>query len=353
MIKKIVISDSEKYLQIWGVRIPYYTERSASECRIIFGHLSFTYFHDELDGTCYIKIFGKPVHFRRNRRQRHYQLRDSLTDDKCRKILESELPKLIGYSPNLKNPRSFNEKVNWLKLNYHDPLVTQCCDKYSVKQYAANLIGDKYILPVLGAWDEAADIDFSALSESFVIKVNWSSGFNIIVRNKGELDERIARERIAAWMKKSSNSYYDLFNWGYKDMRPIIYAEPYIEQIDNQLYDYKFFFNYGTFLYMFIATDRYKNGVTYTFFGDNFKPLPFTYGHKPNASPLPSMPNNLYKMLEFGSKLAKPFPFVRVDFYEINSEQFYLGEMTFYSGGGSLKFDPIEWDYELGEKIKL
>ena len=105
---------------------------------------------------------------------------------------------------------------------------------------------------------------------------------------------------------------------------------------------------------MFIATDRHGEGsLTYTFYDDKFNPLPFTYGGKPNADPVPALPRNLEKMVEFGRKLAEPFPFVRVDFYETGENEFYLGEMTFYSGGGTLPFDPVSWDVELGEKIDL
>ena len=155
-------------------------------------------------------------------------------------------------------------------------------------------------------------------------------------------------------MKPERNSYCDTFNWAYQDMKPVVYAEPYIEQTDGQVYDYKFYYSKGKFIYMFIATDRHKDrSLTYTFFNDHFEPLPFTYGGKPNADPIPAMPKNLEKMVELGKKLAQPFTFVRVDFYEPGENEFYLGEMTFYSGGGPLPFDPKVWDDTLGEKIQL
>ena len=103
---------------------------------------------------------------------------------------------------------------------------------------------------------------------------------------------------------------------------------------------------------MFIATDR-KDGLTYTFFDENLEYLPFTYGKKPNANPIPSMPNGVTQMIALAKKLANDFPFVRVDLYETNNQKKYLGEMTFYSGGGTLKFTPQEWDLELGKKIKI
>jgi hypothetical protein len=178
-----------------------------------------------------------------------------------------------------------------------------------VKEYAAGKIGAEYVLPVLGVWENAADVDFNSLPEQFALKVNWSSGYNIIVPDKSKLDVDGARKNLAKWMVPASNSYYDTFNWGYKHMKPVIYAEPYIEQIDGQVYDYKFYFSKGQFLYMFIATDRLgEKSLTYTFYDEQFRPLPFTYGHKPNANPVPR--RNLPKTYTLRS-LHLPFPLLR------------------------------------------
>lgn len=344
----------KKYLRCLGLRISYYTE-GTGECRkAVIGGIPFTYWRDLEEDIPYVKLFGKQIAFRSSRRGKHYQLRDRLTDRKCKELLVKELTPLLGYRPDLDTPATFNEKINWLKLHNHDPRITTCCDKYAVKQYAAEKIGAEYVLPVLGVWEKAADVDFDSLPEQFALKVNWSSGYNIIVPDKSKLDVDEARKKLAKWMVPASNSYYDTFNWGYKHMKPVIYAEPYIEQIDGQVYDYKFYFSKGRFLYMFIATDRLgEKSLTYTFYDEQFRPLPFTYGHKPNANPVPEMPKNLDKMLELAKVLADDFPFVRVDFYEVGDREFYLGEMTFYSGGGTLPFDPVSWDQTLGDKIAL
>lgn len=355
LIKKVT-NEKEKYLSLCGMKINYKTASENNKQYIYIGPFKFSYQRINEEGTVYIKIFGLTINVSKifpDRKQRHYNQRKILNDEYCKKLLKKELTAGLGYCPNIDNPQTFNEKILWCKFNDHNPLITECCDKYAVKEYVKDSIGEQYIIPVIGVWKKAEDIDFEVLPEKFVLKVNWSSGYNIIVKNKKEINKEAIIKQLNKWLQPESNSYYDTFNWGYKYMHPIIYAEKYIEQIDGQVYDYKFFICNGKFEFMFIATDRQAGNLTYTFFDSDFKVIPCTYGHKPNAKPLPNMPYNLQKMIYLAEQLAKPFVFVRVDFYEINREEFFVGEMTFYSGGGTLGFSPIEWDYKLGEKIHL
>ena len=291
----------------------------------------------------------------RDIKKEHYNMGILLTEAKKKEILKENFLNRVGYELNLDNPKSFNEKIMWSKLYYQNPLITQCCDKFAVKDYVTDTIGEEYIVKTIGQWDKPEDIDFDKLPNQFALKVNWSSGYNIIVKDKSKLDIPDTLRKLNLWTKPDRNAYYQFFNWGFKHVKPVIYAEEYLEQVDGQVYDYKFYYSYGKFLYMFIATERNNKdkSLTYTFYDENFQPLPFTYGHKPNADPVPEMPKNLERMLEAGRRLAEPFPFVRVDFYELNEKEFYLGEMTFYSGGGTLSFDPVEWDRKLGDKISL
>ncbi len=352
LIRKIT-KDNQKYLQIGKIKIPYSVSGEGEERTAKIGILSIKYYRDTADENIYFQFLGKKIKLKESRRLKHYKIKDSLTDEKIKKLLEKELTPLLGYKPNLDNPKTFNEKINWLKINNKDPMVTVCCDKYAVKEYARQRIDSKHILPVLAKWDSAEDVDFDVLPEKFALKVNWSSGFNIIVKDKSRLDTERTREKLKKWMQPYSNSYYDMFNWGYKDMKPVIYAEPYIEQFNGQVYDYKFFYSRGEFIYMFIATDRLgDHTLTYTYFDDKFQHLPFIYGGKGNKNTIPDMPKNLDKMLELSKILAEDFPFVRVDFYETD-DGVYLGEMTFYCGGGQLNFRPVEWDLKMGEKIKI
>ena len=240
-------------------------------------------------------------------RLEHYNMRDQLTEAKKMEILEEVFFRKHGYRPNMDNPQTFSEKIMWLKLYYQDPLITTCSDKFAVKDYVTEHIGEQYIVPTIASWESPRDIDFDALPDKFVLKVNWSSGYNIIVKDKSKIDKEEIIEQLEMWMRPASNSYYEFFNWGYKHMKPVIYAEKYIEQVAGQVYDYKFYICNGKFEYMFIATERTTTGVTYTFFDKELKHLPFIYGHKPNANPLPKMPVNVQKMIELAEKLAKPF----------------------------------------------
>ena len=288
----------------------------------------------------------------RDIKKEHYQLGILLTEEKKKEILNEHFQKRVGYKINFDNPQTFNEKIMWSKLYYQNPLITVCGDKFAVKDYVKETIGEEYFVPTIAQWDDPDDIDFDKLPDRFVLKVNWSSGYNIICSDKSKLNIEETRKTLKKWMKPDRNSYYQFFNWGFKHVKPVVYAEEYLEQIDGQVYDYKFFTFNGEVKALFIATDRSSESVTFDFFDRDFNYLPFTYGHTRHANPLPPKPKNYDKMIELAEKLAKPLPFVRVDFYEVG-DRIYLGEMTFYSGGGLLPFEPIEWDYKFGEWYQL
>ncbi len=286
-------------------------------------------------------------------KKEHYEMGVLLTEERKKEILKENFLKRVGYELNIDEPKSFNEKIMWYKLFYQNPLITKCCDKFAVKEYVTEVIGEQHIVPTIGQWENPDDIDFEQLPDQFVLKVNWSSGYNIICSDKSKLDIEKTRANLKKWMKPDRNAYYQFFNWGFKHMKPVVYAEKYLEQIDGQVYDYKFFTFNGKVKMLFIATDRAKTDkLTFDFFDRDFNPLPFTYGGTLHANPLPPKPNNFEKMIELAEKLAAPFPFCRVDFYEVGDD-IHLGEMTFYSGGGMLAFDPVEWDYEIGSWLTL
>ena len=288
----------------------------------------------------------------RDVKKEHYNMGVLLTDKAKEEILKETFKKRVGYDLDLENPKSFNEKIMWFKLYYQDPLMTKCCDKFAVKEYVDKTIGPGHVVPTIAAWDNPDEIDFDALPEQFVLKVNWSSGYNIIVKDKAKLDQEKTKRQLKRWMSPDRNSYFQFFNWGYKHMKPVVYAEEYIEQVDGQVYDYKFHVFNGKTEVVLIATDRDKGiQLSFDFFDREFNHLPFTRGGV-NADILPEKPKHYDEMLELAEKLAKPFPFVRVDFYEIG-DRVLLGEMTFYPGGGLLAFDPVEWDYRLGDMFAL
>ncbi len=285
----------------------------------------------------------------------NYRLAQSgqLTQEKKQEILSGVFRRRVGYELNWNNPRSFNEKINWLRLNYQNPLVTRCCDKFSVKGYVTEILGPEFVVPTIDWWTTPDQIDFDKLPDKFVLKVNWSSGMNIIVPDKSKLDQDEVRKKLRYWTQPSQNNYYELFNWGYKYMSPVIYAEEYISEIgdSSQVYDYKFFCYDGVCKNLFITTDRFTH-KTYNWFDRDFNELPFTYGTVGKTEGGVKKPRHYEDMIAWAEKLSKPFPFVRVDFYEIG-DRVMVGEMTFYCGGGILAFHPQKWDFELGKNIRL
>lgn len=260
--------------------------------------------------------------------------------------------KRMGYNLDLNNPRTFNEKLQWMKLYDHNPLYTKLVDKYEVKKYIADRIGEQYIIPTLGVWDSVDDIDFESLPNQFVLKCTHDSGGQVICKDKNRLDLQGVKQKLRKSLKR--NFYYMGFEWPYKNVKPRIIAEEYKEDSKTkELRDYKFFCFNGEVKSLFIATERQKEGedVKFDFFDADFNHLPFRQGHE-NAHVLPEKPLRFEDMKALAAKLSKGIPQVRVDFYEVDGRIFF-GEMTFYHHGGWTKFNPEEWDIKWGEWIKL
>lgn len=258
----------------------------------------------------------------------------------------------FGRKPNLKEPKTFTEKLQWMKLYYHDPLYTELVDKHLVKKHIADKIGEEYIIPTLGVWERFDDIDFDSLPDQFVLKCNHDSGGLIVCRDKATLDIAAARRKINKCLKR--NFYWHCREWVYKDIKPLIIAEKYMEDPKtSELRDYKFFSFDGEVKALFIASDRQTPGeeTKFDFFDAEFNHLPFTNGH-PNAKILPEKPECFEQMKELAAKLSKGFPQVRVDFYEVNGKV-YFGEMTFAHWSGLKPFDPEEWDLTFGQWMQL
>lgn len=256
----------------------------------------------------------------------------------------------MPYKLNLKNPQTFNEKLQWIKLYDRNPLYTKLVDKYRVKDYVTEKVGAEYVIPVLSAWDTVEDIDWEKLPNQFVLKVNHDCGGQIICKDKSKLNKEDAIGRLQKAFAR--NYYYEGREWPYKNVEPKVFAEAYMEDEYGELRDYKFFCFNGQVKAMFIATDRSKETETcFDFFDANFNHLPFTQGH-PNAKELPAKPKGFDVMVKLAAELSKDIPEVRVDFYDVNGHV-YFGEFTFFHFGGMVKFNPVEWDYTFGSWIKL
>jgi hypothetical protein len=253
---------------------------------------------------------------------------------------------------NLKNPQTFNEKLQWLKLYDRKPEYTQMVDKYEAKKWIADKIGEEYIIPTLGVWDKFEDIDFDSLPNQFVLKTTHDSGGVIICKSKEDFDKESAKKKLKKSLKR--NYYWNGREWPYKNVKPRILAEEYmVDESGYELKDYKFFCFNGKMKVFFVAKDRQTKGeeTKFDFFDENFEHLPFTNGH-PNSKPPYFKPENFEKMKELAEKLSQGIPHLRVDFYNING-RIYLGELTFSHWSGFVPFEPEEWDYTLGSWIEL
>lgn len=251
---------------------------------------------------------------------------------------------------NLRNPETYNEKLNWLKLHDRNEEYTKLVDKYEVKEYIASIIGEDYIIPTLGVWNHFDDIDFEKLPNQFVLKCTHDSEGLVIVKDKNKLDKVAAKEKIEAALKQ--NFYYIGREWPYKNVKPRIIAEKYMEDhVDGELRDYKFFCFDGQPKAMFIASDRASDHVKFDYFDLEFNHLDIKQKY-PHAQNTLRKPETFDKMIEFSKILSKGFPHVRVDFYEVDG-RLYFGELTFYHFSGFMPFEPSKWDKTFGDWIHL
>ena len=251
----------------------------------------------------------------------------------------------------LKNPQTFNEKLQWLKLNDRKEIYTKMVDKYEAKSYVSKIIGNKYIIPTLGIYNNFDEIDFNKLPNQFVIKCTHDSGGLVIVTDKSKLDIKKAKKKINKSLKR--NYYYLGREWPYKNVKPRIRVEKYMkDNSTNDLRDYKFFCFNGKCKFFKIDFNRLtKHQANYYDTKGNILP----FGEEicpPDFAKKLELPVNLKKMINLAEKLSQNITFLRVDFYEINGN-IYFGELTFYPASGFGKFQPEEWDLKLGNLIDL
>lgn len=249
----------------------------------------------------------------------------------------------------LENPKSFNEKLNWLKLYDRKPLYSQLADKYLVKQIVAEKIGEKYIVPNFGVWKRFEDIDFEALPNQFVLKATGdSSGVNIC-RDKATFDKKTAQKKLNHSLH--TNYYYRTREWPYKNIKPQIIADMLLdEHTGHELRDYKFWCFNGEPRVMYL-TNKGKY-ITENFYDMEFKPvLDIDHGF-PRVKPEFEKPDCFEEMKHLASVLSKDIPFVRVDFFYVNGNV-YFGEFTFYDWAGLYPFKTYEMDLNIGSWLKL
>lgn len=257
----------------------------------------------------------------------------------------------VGKELNLSDPKTYTEKLQWLKLYDHRPEYTTMVDKHAVKDYVAQKIGGQYVIPLLGVWDRAKDIDFDALPDRFVLKTTHDSGGIVVCTDKAKLDIGAARKKLAHFLKRD---YYDHNReWPYKNVPHRIIAEAYMEDsATKELRDYKFFTFGGEPKVLYIAQGRGRGEPTVAdFFDMDFQHLPFTIDHDMADVP-PEKPACFEEMKHLAAILAEGTPQLRVDFYEVDGKV-YFGEMTFYHCSGMEAFHPEQWDRIFGDWVTL
>ena len=269
----------------------------------------------------------------------------------ARKYLELRYKMMAGKVLNLDNPKSFHDKLQWLKLYDHNPFYSTIVDKYEAKKYIAGKVGEEYVPRLLGLWDDFDVIDFSSLPSSFVLKCTHDSGGVVICPDKNNFDYKRAERIIERSMKR--NFFLQKREWPYKNVKHRIIAEEYLSDDsgeDEGLVDYKFLCFNGEPKVMYIGNDI-KDDSHEDFFDMDFHHLPLQMGY-PMAPVCPKKPRSFEKMKEIAQILSKDFLHIRVDFFEIDGRP-YVGELTFYQNEGITLTTPPEWDERLASWIDL
>lgn len=252
--------------------------------------------------------------------------------------------------PNLDNPKTYNEKLLWLKLHYFDPVAVQCADKYLVREYVEKHIGSRYLNELLGVYESVDDIEIDTLPNQFVLKVTHGSGFNIICHDKASLNWNVSKVKLRRWLKK--DYYWYNREWVYKGIKPKIISEKYlVDDGSTDLKDYKIFCFHGEPRLIQVDFDRFSSHKRNLYdLGWNLLDISIQFPNDPNEKI--SRPVDMDLMLELAAKLSKPFPHVRVDFYHTGS-QVIFGEMTFFHGSGSEIFSSYEFALQMGSWLDL
>lgn len=251
----------------------------------------------------------------------------------------------IGKTPNLKNPITYTEKVNADKINMGNEKCTLLADKYLVKNYIRDELGEKYVVPLLGVWDKAEDINYDLLPDKFVLKVNNASGRNILVKNKKQLNIEDTNNQLNKWM--SENYGYVGFSLQYRGIKPKIICEEYLDGLAENVYDYQFFCFNGEPKFIWCVNGSHRAGCRASFYDLEWNMQPFSFGY-PKDDKLAPKPSKLNEMIELSRKLSKDFQHVRVDLYEMPDGRLLFGEMTFQTWGGFRRFYPHKYDLMMG-----
>lgn len=275
-----------------------------------------------------------------------------LTDDveHDKKYLEMLYKHCVGKKLNLNPPVTFNEKMQWLKLYNRNPEYTMMVDKYEVKKYVAAVIGEQHVIPTLGVWDHFDEIDFDSLPNQFVLKCTHDSGGLIICKDKSKLNKKEAKRKIEHCLGR--NYFYNTREWPYKNVKPRIIAERYMEDESGfELKDYKVQNFNGQPKMIQVDFGRFKEHKRNLYTTD-WGYIKGSILYPTDESHIIDRPKCLDTLLTLASKLSKGIPYVRTDFYIIE-DQVYFGELTFQHGSGFEEMNPEELNLKMGNWLKL
>lgn len=259
--------------------------------------------------------------------------------------------RITGKKLNWKNPTNLSEKLLWLNRYHCTPLKVQCADKYRMKQYVADYGLDEINVPLIGVWDRVEDIDWDKLPNQFVLKTNHGCGTNIICKDKSRLDIEEAKRKLTDWLKIDFGKLYN--EQHYKYIKPCVFAEQYLPALDLFQTDYKIQVINGEPYCILICADRDKNGHAQLFSYDlQWNRVPLLNGEEETLERQFDKPKNISKMIECARILSKPFPYVRVDFYEVDGK-LYIGELTFTPYGNIMTYYKDDVLEDMGNKLTL
>lgn len=290
-------------------------------------------------------------HIREQERLIQYNYYSLLSPDKYPQELEKWYFKRTGKRLNLANPQTYNEKIQWFKLYGVTPQIRDLVDKYKVRSYVADIIGEEYLIPLLGVWNTPEEIDFSKLPDKFVIKANHGCRYNYIVRDKSKLNIADLYKKANQWLQEEY-AFHSGFELQYLGIQRCLIAEEYMDNGDGNLNDFKFRCFNGKVRMLAFCSNR-KDGLCMDFFDRDWNHLPIRYNDLPSRGAGIPRPDNLDEMIEIAERLAEGFAHVRIDLYRMNDGKILFGEMTFTPSSGAAKWDPPELDYELGQLFNV
>lgn len=290
-----------------------------------------------MEGTTGIKHWLH-MHFAKQHRKRKFLIKYFYTH-----TVKADFKKAMGYELDLEHPKTLNEKLQWVKFYVRDPRYTQCADKYEVRKYVEKKLGGaEHLVPLYGVYDSVAEIDIDALPEEFVLKPNHSCGCVILCHDKSQMDWEKEADKMELWLRQ--NYYYRMGEWQYKNIPPKIVCE---KLLQGEIVDYKFFCCAGKPQIVRGVSNRKNGHYNSTWWDLNFHVLTSDL-----QGELVRRPPHWEEMLALSEKLSEDFPFVRVDFYDLEGKV-YFGELTFTPNNGMDAEIPDDWDEKMGELFDL